>query len=78
MSASATVTAQTIIELLERLSVPINRDKNAICGGLSLTNQTILNWYNSLNDKFSVEIAGVLINEGSKRTSEEVESLLIY
>jgi hypothetical protein len=78
MSASATVAAQTIIELLDRLSVRLNRDKNAICGGLSLTNQTIFDWYNSLNAKFSLEIASSLLNEGSKRTIEEVDSLLSY
>jgi hypothetical protein len=78
MNASATVTAQTIIDLLEKLSGRLNRDKNAICGGLSLTNQTIFNWYNSLNERFSVEIANSFVNEGSKRTSEEINFLLSY
>lgn len=79
MDTSITVASQTLIVLLRELSSPRHkRDKNDICVGYFLTNQTILNWYNSLTAMLTAEMVKSVMNPNSKRTPEELDSLFKY
>jgi len=78
-SVGGTISPEGIAILLEKLSNYWSKDKNAICLSLSLTYQSVANWYDSIVKTFAPEIARFSQGDSAqKRSHEEITKALLY
>lgn len=76
--AGISVRPDEIVTILRLLKNYLNRDKNAICLGLIIVNENIIQWYREIASIIDHEIAKNLLQPGEKMTVEDARRLLTY